>query len=192
MGADSTPAGSECKAICTSSPVAGSRRRSTRGSGPDRRSAGPAWDVARPGPCLAILPPLSTAGQASSGTRRLRGSLDGSPIPPRYPRKPVQARHGFSSRGTPQSGNAGQHGHPPGEGESYGEGLRESPMNAPTQGILGDIIAWKRPDTPSTEHKECLLISRSAIESSERPTAVVGRRPSGKSRSQTIAEPILY
>jgi len=37
-------------------------------------------------------------------------------------------------------------------------------------------------DTPSAEQKECLLISRSAIDLSERPTARVGRRPSGKSQ----------
>jgi len=63
-----------------------------------------------------------------------------------------------------------------------GDGLRGSPMNAPKQGVLGCIMAWQRPDTPSAERRECLLISRSAIDSSERPTAVVGRRPSGKSR----------
>ena len=54
-----------------------------------------------------------------------------------------------------------------GEGGSYGESLRGSPMNAPTQGVWGDIMAWERPDTPSTEREECLLISRSAIYSSE-------------------------
>jgi hypothetical protein len=36
-------------------------------------------------------------------------------------------------------------------------------MNAPTQGVLGGIMAWQRPDTPSTEQKKRLLISRSAI-----------------------------
>jgi len=69
-----------------------------------------------------------------------------------------------------------------GEGGGNADGLRGSPMNAPTQGVLGGIIAWQRPDAPSAEHKECLLISRSAIDLSERPTAVVGRRRSGKSQ----------
>ncbi len=53
--------------------------------------------------------------------------------------------------------------------------------NAPTQGVLGGIMDWQRPHTPSPEQEECLLISRSAIDLSERPTAVVGRTPSGKS-----------
>jgi len=35
-------------------------------------------------------------------------------------------------------------------------------------------VFYRAPDTPSTEQEERLLISRSAIESSERPTAVVG------------------
>jgi len=46
-----------------------------------------------------------------------------------------------------------------GEGESNGEGLRGLPMNAPTQGILGDIMARERPATPSTDQRECLLVS---------------------------------
>ena len=56
-------------------------------------------------------------------------------------------------------------------------------LYAPTQGVLGGIMAWQRQDTPSAEQRKCLLISRLAIDSSERPTAVVGRGPSGKSRA---------
>ena len=41
-----------------------------------------------------------------------------------------------------------------GEGGGDGDGLRGSPMNAPTQGVLGGIMAWQRPDTPSTEQKK--------------------------------------
>jgi len=37
-------------------------------------------------------------------------------------------------------------------------------------------------DTPSVEQRDWLLISRSAIDFSERPMAVVGQTPSGKSR----------
>jgi len=55
-------------------------------------------------------------------------------------------------------------------------------MNASAQGVLGKIIARKRPDTPSIEQEKCLPILGSAVESSEEPTAVVGRRSSGKSR----------
>ena len=62
-----------------------------------------------------------------------------------------------------------------GEGGGDGDGLRGSPMNAPTQGVLGDIMAWQRADIPSAEQKECLLISRSAIDSSERPTVPARR-----------------
>ena len=62
------------------------------------------------------------------------------------------------------------------------DGLRGSPMNAPTQGVLGGIMAWQLSDTPSAGQRKCLLISRSAIDLPERPTAVVGRTPSGKSQ----------
>ena len=72
------------------------------------------------------------------------------------------------------------------ESRRDGDGLRGSPINAPTQGVLGGIMAWQRPDTPSAEQKKCLLISRSAIDTSERATAVVGRRPSGKSRAKEL------
>ena len=66
-----------------------------------------------------------------------------------------------------------------GEGGGDADGLRRLPMNAPTQGVLGGIMAWQRPDTPSAEQEECSLISRSEIAESERPPAAVGRRPSG-------------
>ena len=79
-----------------------------------------------------------------------------------------------------------------GEGGGDGDGLRGSPMNAPTQGVLGSIMAWQRPGTPSTEQKECLPIPPSAIESSERPMAVVGRRPSGKSRVKVFDPSLLH
>jgi len=69
-----------------------------------------------------------------------------------------------------------------GEGGGDADGLRGSPMSAPTQGVLGDIMAWQRSDTPSAEQKECLVVSRSAIDLPERLTAVVGWKPSGKSR----------
>jgi len=59
---------------------------------------------------LSAGPMLDVVGKF---TTDWRGSLDGSPIPARYPGKPVQAKHGFSSRGTPQSRNAAQHGRPP-------------------------------------------------------------------------------
>ena len=62
-------------------------------------------------------------------------------------------------------------------------------MNGPTQGVLGDIMVCERPDTPSAEQKEGLLISRSAIDSSERPTAVVGQGLSGKSRLKLPRHP---
>ena len=55
------------------------------------------------------------------------------------------------------------------QGDS-GAGLLGSAMNASTGADSGRIMAWKRPDTPSTEQKNRLPISRSAIESSRRPT----------------------
>ena len=57
-----------------------------------------------------------------------------------------------------------------GEGGGNGEGLRGSPMNAPTWGVLGGIMAWQRVNARFAGQKECLLILRSAIYSSERPT----------------------
>ncbi len=59
---------------------------------------------------------------------------------------------------------------------------RRSAMNASTGAASGNMMARRRADIPSAEQKECLLISRSVIESSERPTAVVGWKLSGKSR----------
>ena len=44
-------------------------------------------------------------------------------------------------------------------------------LTGPATGVLA----------PSAEQRECLLISRSAIDLPERPTAVVGRKPFGKS-----------
>lgn len=69
-----------------------------------------------------------------------------------------------------------------GEGGGDGDGLRGSAMNASTQAALGDIMARKRPDLLAVEQEKHLPISRSVVESSERSTAVVGRRLSGKSR----------
>ncbi len=62
-----------------------------------------------------------------------------------------------------------------------GNGLRQSATEASTQAVSGTIMAGQRPDTARTEQRR-LPIPRSAIESSERPMAVVGRGPSGKSR----------
>ncbi len=67
-------------------------------------------------------------------------------------------------------------------GEGGGDGLRGSRMNASAQATLGDIMPWKRSDRAAIEQKKCLPIFRSVIEPSERPTAVVGQSPSGKSR----------
>ena len=69
-----------------------------------------------------------------------------------------------------------------GEGERNGEGLRGSPMNASARVGLANIMARKRPEAPSIQQKRRLRMLESAIESSERPMAVVGWKPSGKSR----------
>jgi len=69
-----------------------------------------------------------------------------------------------------------------GGGERNGEGLRGSPINAPTQGISRDIMARKRPAPPSIGQEQCLPLPGSAVESPERPTVVVAQSPSGKSR----------
>jgi len=50
------------------------------------------------------------------------------------------------------------------------------------QAALGEIMTWRRWDYLVVEQKTCLLTSRSVVESSERPTAVVGQGLSGKSR----------
>ncbi len=47
-------------------------------------------------------------------------------------------------------------------------------MNASKPDVLGGIMGGQWPETPSTEQIECLRSSRSAIESSERLTAVGG------------------
>ena len=77
-----------------------------------------------------------------------------------------------------------------GEGRGDGDGLRGSQMNAPAQGVLGGIMAWQRVDARFAKQKECLLISRSAIYSSERPMAVVGRRPSGNTGQSRRIRPL--
>ena len=69
-----------------------------------------------------------------------------------------------------------------GEGDSNGEGLLGLPMNAPTQGIVGDRMTRDDRLPPSTDRRACLLIPRSVIESPERPTVVVGERLSRKAR----------
>ena len=62
-----------------------------------------------------------------------------------------------------------------GEGGGDADGLRGSPMKAPTQGVLGGIMARQRPDTPSPEQKERLLISRSEIDLTAQPRDFVSR-----------------
>ena len=67
-----------------------------------------------------------------------------------------------------------------------GEGLCGSPMNASTQGVLGEIMPPKRSNTPCAEQRTGLPISRSVIDSSRRPASVVGQRSPGKSRSKPL------
>ena len=69
-----------------------------------------------------------------------------------------------------------------GERGGDGDGLRGSTMNASAQGVLGSIMAWKRPNCLADEQKGHLLTSRPVVGSSERPTKAVGWKPSGKSR----------
>jgi hypothetical protein len=66
--------------------------------------------------------------------------------------------------------------------EGNGEGLRGSRIHTAGQGILGDIMTPKRPTAPWIAREKRLSIPGSVIKSSERPTAVVGRGPSRKSR----------
>ncbi len=68
-----------------------------------------------------------------------------------------------------------------------GDGLRGSPMNAPREGVLDAITTRQRSDTPSVEQKECLRVSKTVVESSERPRTVLGATPSGKSRLIQLA-----
>jgi len=63
-----------------------------------------------------------------------------------------------------------------------GEGLCGSAMNACAKAGFDDIMGRRRPDPAAIERNKCLLKPKIVIESSERPTAVLGRRPSGKSR----------
>lgn len=65
-----------------------------------------------------------------------------------------------------------------GGGRDDGIGLFGSAGNGSTAVDSGRIMAWKRPDSPAVEQRSHLPISRSAVESSESPTAVVGRRSS--------------
>jgi len=64
--------------------------------------------------------------------------------------------------------------------------VRGSAMNASAGADSGRIMAWQWPDTSSIKQNECLPISRSAIESSERPTAIVGQSLSGESRPEGV------
>ena len=55
-----------------------------------------------------------------------------------------------------------------------GDGLRGSAMTASTQAALGRIMARNRPNYLADEQKRHLLMSRSGVKLSERPTKVVG------------------
>jgi len=72
-----------------------------------------------------------------------------------------------------------------------GTGLPEPRSNTRRKGVSDRIAPRKRVDTPSIEPIRCLLISGIVIESSRRPTAVVGMRPSGKSRLNAPHVPII-
>ena len=67
-----------------------------------------------------------------------------------------------------------------------GTGLPEPRSTARSKGVSDGISPRTRVDTPSIEPVECSLISGIVIESSRRPTAVVGMRPSGKSRYKCV------
>ena len=62
-----------------------------------------------------------------------------------------------------------------GEGGGDGDGLRGPPMNAPTQGVLGGIMAWQPPGTPSTE--QIRMLADLAISDRLVRKADGGRRP---------------
>jgi len=62
-----------------------------------------------------------------------------------------------------------------------GDGLHGLAVKASVKADLGVIVGRKRSDMPSVEQRKRLSISRSVIDSSKRPTAVVGRKSSGKS-----------
>ena len=72
-----------------------------------------------------------------------------------------------------------------------GEGLCASATDASTQAGRGDSLAWKRPNDLAVEQKTRLPTSQSAIESSERPTAVAGRGLSEKSRFKRTKENVM-
>lgn len=72
------------------------------------------------------------------------------------------------------------------DGGGGGESLRGLPVNTFAQGVSGEVMAQERSDTPSIERRKCWPISPSAIESSERPTAVVGHSPSWKSQLMAV------
>ena len=67
-----------------------------------------------------------------------------------------------------------------------GEGLCGLAMDASARVGLPAIMARDRPDCPVIQQNWCLWTMESALESSGRPTAVVGRRPSGKSRLKEV------
>ena len=61
-----------------------------------------------------------------------------------------------------------------GEGESDREGLRGSPVNAPTQGVLGDTMACERSKSFRLRAERMLANVVIYDKLSEKPTAVVG------------------
>lgn len=68
------------------------------------------------------------------------------------------------------------------EGGGHGNGLPASPTDTSTRAACGDIVAQRQPDGLAVERTKCLPTSGLAVESNTRPTAVVGRTLSGKSR----------
>ena len=72
-----------------------------------------------------------------------------------------------------------------GEGERSGKGLRGSPIHASKQSILSDIMTRNCPLPRSIGQEQYLPIPQSVIESSERPTMVVGGSLSRKSRNRS-------
>jgi hypothetical protein len=59
-------------------------------------------------------------------------------------------------------------------------------VNASASVGLGDIMAEDWPNTPVLRQKKRLRVLRSPLESSERPTAIVGQSSSEKSRFKSI------
>jgi hypothetical protein len=68
------------------------------------------------------------------------------------------------------------------EGGVDGDGLCGSVKNASAGGGLGDIIALGKIDSPVIQQNRRLRMLESALDSSERPTVVVGQRLSRRSR----------